>query len=66
MSAKKKSSSHRPKPAAGTRQALKLLDPLEAGTVTFACDLYADYSSSFIGSAQIVRAESKESKRKVS
>ena len=66
MSAKKKSSSHRPKTAAVKRQTLKLLDPLEAGTVTFACDLYADYSSSFIGSAEVVRAESKESKRRVS
>lgn len=44
---------------------LSLVDPLEVGTVTFACDLYPEYSSSFVDQARSMskRAKSVAKKR---
>lgn len=44
---------------------LSLIDPLEVGTVTFACDLYPEYSSSLAARAKSLSKKNKtRSKRK--
>lgn len=63
MGAKKKAESY--KMTAKSKANLKLLDPLEAGTVTFASELYSDeLTTSFIGSAKVKEVRKSTQKRK--
>lgn len=63
MRAKKKADAY--KMAAKSKTNLKLLDPLEAGTVTFASELYSDeLTTSLIGSAQVKERRKSTQKRK--
>jgi len=41
---------------------VQLVDPLESATVTFACDLYPDHSSSFLESAQVIKSRTRTNK----
>lgn len=61
MGAKKKEA--RAKPHTKKSQ-LSLIDPLEVGTVTFACDLYPEYSSSLAAMAKSLSKKNKTHSKK--
>ncbi len=48
----------------GQKTHLSLVDPLEVGTVTFACDLYPEYSSSLAAMAKNLTKRSKSHSKK--